>query len=31
MTRPLRYDDAFINILKEKMHDKFLNIFTLKV
>jgi hypothetical protein len=31
MTRPLRYDDAFINILKEKMHDKFLGIFTLKV
>ena len=31
MTRPLRYDDSFINILKEKLHDKFLNIFTLKV
>ena len=31
MTRPLRYDDSFINILKEKLHSKFLNIFTLKV
>jgi len=31
MTRPLRYDDSFIHILKEKLHDKFLNIFNLKV
>lgn len=31
MTRPLRYDDAFINILREKMHDKFLGMLTLKV
>lgn len=31
MTRPLRYDDSFINILKEKMHDKFFYFFTVKV
>lgn len=31
MTRPLRYDDAFNNILKEKMHEKFLNMLNLKV
>lgn len=31
MTRPLRYDDSFLNILKEKLHDKFLNIFNIKV
>jgi hypothetical protein len=31
MTRPLRYDDAFLSILKEKLHDKFLNLFYIKV
>lgn len=31
MTRPLRYDDAFVNILKDKMHDKFLGVINLKV
>lgn len=31
MTRPLIYDDIFISILKDKMHDKFLGIFTIKV
>lgn len=31
MTRPLRYDDCFIGILNEKLHDKFLNIFNIKV
>lgn len=31
MTRPLIYDDMFINILKEKMHDKFFGLFNLKV
>lgn len=31
MTRPLRYDDAFVNILKEKMFEKFLGLFTVKV
>lgn len=31
MTRPLRYDDAFTNILKEKMFDKILGLFTIKV
>jgi hypothetical protein len=31
MTRPLRYDDSFINIVKEKLHDKFLNLFDVKV
>jgi hypothetical protein len=31
MTRPLRYDDQFKNIISEKIHDKFLNIFNIKV
>lgn len=31
MTRPLRYDDAFVNILKDKMHEKFLGLIRLKV
>ncbi len=31
MTRPLRYDDSFTNIINEKIHDKFLNIFNIKV
>jgi hypothetical protein len=31
MTRPLRYDDSFMSIVSEKLHDKFLNIFTIKV
>lgn len=31
MTRPLRYDDSFKNIINEKIHDKFLNIFNIKV
>jgi hypothetical protein len=31
MTRPLRYDDSFTTIINEKIHDKFLNIFTIKV
>ncbi len=31
MTRPLRYDDSFTNIINEKVHDKFLCIFKIKV
>jgi len=31
MTRPLRYDDSFMTIINEKIHDKFLNIFNIKV
>lgn len=31
MTRPLRYDDSFTNIINEKIHEKFLGIFTIKV
>lgn len=31
MTRPLRYDDSFKNILQEKIHDKFLYLFNVKV
>jgi len=31
MTRPLRYDDSFMSIVSEKLHDKFLNVFTIKV
>ena len=31
MTRPLRYDDSFMSIVSEKLHEKFLNIFTVKV
>ena len=31
MTRPLKYDDAFSNILKGKMHEKFLKILNIKV
>ncbi len=31
MTRPLRYDDSFMNIINEKIQDKFLKIFTIKV
>jgi hypothetical protein len=31
MTRPLRYDDSFTNIINEKIHDKFLKFFTIKV
>src|SRR5687767_13684822 len=31
MTRPLRYDDSFTNIINEKVHDKFLSVFTIKV
>ena len=31
MTRPLRYDDSFTNIINEKIHHKFLNIFNVKV
>lgn len=31
MTRPLIYDDMFINILKDKMQEKFLGLFKVKV
>jgi len=31
MTRPLKYDDSFINILTHKIHDKFLYCIPLKV
>ena len=31
MTRPLRYDDSFTNIINEKIHDKFLRFLTIKV
>ena len=31
MTRPLRYDDSFMNIINDKIHEKFLNIFNIKV
>jgi hypothetical protein len=31
MTRPLRYDDSFTNIINEKIHDKFLQVFNVKV
>ena len=31
MTRPLCYDDTFINVVDEKLYAKFLNLFTLKV
>lgn len=31
MTRPLRYEDSFTSIINEKIHDKFLNIFNIKV
>jgi hypothetical protein len=31
MTRPLRYDDSFTNIINEKIHDKFLHVFNVKV
>lgn len=31
MTRPLRYDDQFVNIINEKIHEKFLHIFNIKV
>lgn len=31
MARPLKYDQQFTLILEEKLHDKFLNIFNIKV
>lgn len=31
MTRPLRYDDSFTSIINEKVHDKFLFFFNIKV
>src|SRR5687767_3380728 len=31
MTRPLRYDDSFISIVNEKLHERFLNVFSIKV
>lgn len=31
MTRPLRYDDSFTSIINDKIHDKFLNCFNIKV
>lgn len=31
MTRPLRYDDSFTNIINEKIRDKFLCFFNIKV
>jgi hypothetical protein len=31
MARPLRYDDQFTNIINEKIHDKFLHFFNVKV
>jgi hypothetical protein len=31
MARPLRYEDSFMNIINEKIHDKFLKLFTIKV
>jgi hypothetical protein len=31
MTRPLRYDDSFTSIINEKVHEKFLLLFNVKV
>lgn len=31
MARPLRLDDQFVSIVNDKIHDKFLNIFSIKV
>lgn len=31
MARPLRYDDQFVSIVNEKIHDKFLNLVSIKV
>jgi hypothetical protein len=31
MARPLRYDDQFMTVINEKIHDKFLNLISMKV